>query len=165
LRETRQSNDSSGGGMAEEFDLERFLPYLLNQAAEAASRSFAQAYRTEYGLTRTQWRVLANLGRFGAMTASDICHRSHLEKTKVSRAVATLEGRGWLRRAASSEDRRAEILTLTDEGQDLFRRLGTLAMAYDQQLRDRLGPTRAEAVVEVLGQLRALCGGPDDDPS
>ena len=73
-----------------DFDLETFLPYLLNQAAEATSRSFHASYKSAYGMTRTQWRVLANLGKFGAMTARDICAISHIEKTKVSRAVCVI---------------------------------------------------------------------------
>jgi DNA-binding MarR family transcriptional regulator len=80
------------------FNLDSFLPYLLNQAAEATSHSFHVLYRDRYGMTRTQWRVLANLGRFGAMTARDICAISHVEKTKVSRAVSALEREGLLTR-------------------------------------------------------------------
>lgn len=102
------------------FDLERFLPYLLNQAAEATSRSFHATYRHAYGMTRTQWRVLANLGKFGAMSARDICVISHIEKTKVSRAVAALEAEGWLTRSPSTEDRRSEILSLTEAGRAVF---------------------------------------------
>ena len=151
------------GPTTEPFELESFLPYLLNQAAEAASRSFAQVYRTEHGMTRTQWRVLANLGRFGAMTAAGICRRSHLEKTVASRAIAAMEGQGWLRREASPRDRRAEILTLTDAGQELFRGLGALALDHDRRLRERLGPGRAEAVEAVLRELMAMGGG--DDPT
>lgn len=103
-------NDPTQSG----FDLQDFLPYLLNQAAEAASRGFQDIYRSRYGMTRTQWRVMANLGKFGAMTARDICIISHIEKTKVSRAVAGLEHEGLLARSPSSQDRRAEALSLTD---------------------------------------------------
>ena len=62
-----------------DFDLQDFLPYLLNQAAEATSKGFHATYKAAYGMTRTQWRVLAHLGKFGAMTARDICARSHIE--------------------------------------------------------------------------------------
>jgi DNA-binding MarR family transcriptional regulator len=148
--------------MAEQFELEAFLPYLLNQAAEATSRGFQPAYRLRHGMTRTQWRVLANLGRFGAMTAAEICRRSHLEKTMVSRAIAAMEAQGWLGRETRPEDRRAETLTLTPEGQALFHELGAHALAYDRRLRDRLGPERSAEVEQVLRELIAL-GLPDDD--
>lgn len=152
--------------MSADFDLDTFLPYLLNQAAEAASRAFAQVYRTGYAMTRTQWRVLANLGKFGAMTARDICRISHLEKTKVSRAVANLEERGWLSREPLPGDRRAEILRLTPEGHGVFDRLGALAADHDRHLRETLGVERAAAVAEVLREIVVLgrSSGSDEEP-
>lgn len=136
-----------------DFDLQEFLPYLLNQAAEATSRGFQAAYRDRYGFTRTQWRVLANLGKFGAMTARDICAISHIEKTKVSRAVAALEQAGMLARAPSPSDRRAELLSLTDRGRAVFADLGRLALAFDRQLRTMLGEGDARQLVALLRRL------------
>jgi DNA-binding MarR family transcriptional regulator len=138
------------------FDLQDFLPYLLNQAAEATSQDFEAQYRSRYGMTRTQWRVLANLGKFGAMTARDICAISHIEKTKVSRAVAALEQSRILSRAASSKDRRTEHLSLTKTGEAVFAELGELAVAFDAQLRNQLGPAEVGHLVALLGRLIAL---------
>jgi DNA-binding MarR family transcriptional regulator len=140
---------------ADDFDLESFLPYLLNQAAEATSKSFHATYKVAYGMTRTQWRVLANLGKFGAMTARDICAISHIEKTKVSRAVSALEEDGLLLRAISPHDRRAEILSLTDRGREVFADLGQRAMAYDRALRARIGPGIAAQLDELLSGIIA----------
>lgn len=138
------------------FDLDQFLPYLLNQAAEATSRGFQAVYRDRYGFTRTQWRVLANLGKFGAMSARDICAISHIEKTKVSRAVAALEAAGMLSRAPSEKDRRAEILALTENGQAIFAELGALAVTFDADLRKALGPSNADALTRLLRRLTDL---------
>ena len=137
------------------FDLETFLPYLLNQAAEATSHGFQSLYRDRYGFTRTQWRVLANLGKFGSMTARDICVISHIEKTKVSRAVAALEQDGMLSRIPSETDRRAEVLSLTAKGQVTFAELGALAVGFDQQLRASLGQRESETLVAILRKLGA----------
>lgn len=146
------------------FDLDHFLPYLLNQAAEATSKSFHATYKSAYGMTRTQWRVLANLGKFGSMTARDICRLSHIEKTKVSRAVAALEAEGLLSRTPSPQDRRAEILALTDQGRAVFEDLGQRAIDYDRNLRDQLGPEIAAQMDALL--RRIIAEGPaegDDD--
>lgn len=144
----------------EDFDLDAFLPYLLNQAAEATGRGFAQVYRAEYGMTRTQWRVLANLGRSAPLTAAEICRLSLLEKTKVSRAVGALEGQGLLARGRHGADRRAEVLTLTPEGREVFERLGRLALDFDKSLRERLGPEAATFAKVLRGLIAA--GVPDD---
>lgn len=144
-----------------EFDLDHFLPYLLNQAAEATSRGFQARYKAAYGMTRTQWRVLAHLGRFGALTARDICARTHTEKTKVSRAVTALEAKGWLLRSPSPQDRRAEILTLTDRGREVFSDLGRYASAYDHALRDQLGADLADRLDALLRHI--IAAGPPED--
>ncbi len=138
-----------------QFDLQQFLPYLLNQAAEAASRGFHAVYREDYGMTRTQWRVLANLGKFGAMTARDICAISHIEKTKVSRAVQALQAAEILRRDPSQTDRRVEILSLTPIGAKVFAQLGLRAIAFDQDLRERLGAQDAANLTRILTLLAA----------
>jgi len=78
------------------FDLIHFLPYILNQAAEASSLGFQQVYKQRYGMLRTEWRVLFHLGRYGEMTAKDICERARIHKTKISRAVKALEDRRFL---------------------------------------------------------------------
>lgn len=143
----------------EAFDLGGFLPYLLNQAAEATSKDFQATYRTAYGLTRAQWRVLANLGKFGAMTARDICRISHMEKTKVSRAVAALEEQRALTRSPDPADRRAEILALTDRGQAVFADLGRRAIGYDRALRAELGPEATAQLDALLARLIARGAG------
>lgn len=150
---------------APEFDLEEFLPYLLNQAAEATSHGFQLLYRDRYGFTRTQWRVLANLGKFGTMTARDICAISQIEKTKVSRAVAALEQARILSRTPSKSDRRTEVLSLTLKGREIFAELGELAVGFDRRLRETLGKGHADMLVALLRQMIAGAdsgGGPDD---
>jgi DNA-binding MarR family transcriptional regulator len=140
----------------EEFDLEAFLPYALNRAAEAASRGFQAIYKARYGMLRTEWRVLAHLGRFGELTARDICLRADLHKTKVSRAVAALERRRFLVRRRSEQDRRQEMLALTAAGQAAYRTLAAEARAFESTLSSRLPPEDLEALRRSLGVLASI---------
>ncbi len=145
------------------FDLGSFLPWRLNPTAEAVGRSFQSVYRTPYAMTRTQWRGLANRGRFGAMTAADIGRLSHLETTKVPRAVAALEERGLP--ACREDDRRNENLSLTPDRIALFEELGRMALDCDRQLRKRLGPGKGAALGRVLGSLIERQASEDRDGS
>lgn len=135
------------------FDLDLFLPYLLNQAAEVTSQNFQAVYKAEFGMTRTQWRVMANLGKKGAMTASEICRLTFVEKTKMSRAVQALQENGFLMRGAIEGDRRSEMLSLTPAGKMAFKTLGKRAIDYDQGLRERLGPVASQSLEKILRLL------------
>jgi DNA-binding MarR family transcriptional regulator len=142
--------------MQPDFDLRDFLPYLLNLAAEEASLGFQALYKSRYGMLRTEWRVVFHLGRYGAMTATEVCTRSRIHKTKVSRAVAKLEARRFLRRQVSKLDRRAEVLTLTDAGRAAYSDLQAQAQAYEAKLTAGFTPEEAAALRRALQRLAKL---------
>ncbi|MEM8787334.1 MAG: MarR family transcriptional regulator [Pseudomonadota bacterium] len=127
------------------FDLEDFLPYLLNQAADTLSLKFQRHYKARYGILRTEWRVLFHLGRYGPLTATEICDRARLHKTKVSRAVAALERKRFLARRESKQDRRQSILALTRQGRAAFDDLHAAARAFDAEIQADF--TREEAAI------------------
>jgi DNA-binding MarR family transcriptional regulator len=116
------------------FDPRDFLPYLLNMAAEESSLQFQAVYKARYGMLRTEWRVLFHLGRYGDMTAKEVCDRARIHKTKVSRAVAKLEERRFLKRTEVEADRRHAMLRLTSSGQSAYKDLSETAHAYDRVL-------------------------------
>jgi len=137
-----------------DFDLDNFLPFRLHQASEAVSQSFRAVYRDEYGMTRSEWRVLAHLGQYGAMTATEIGRSASLHKTKVSRAVYSLEKRRWLSRAPDQRDRRVQILNLTKSGQRSYSHLGARAQSYNQALGERLGKEEVAKLILLADALQ-----------
>ncbi|KOF14233.1 MarR family transcriptional regulator [Ensifer adhaerens] len=135
---------------AEGFELNAFLPYRLNRAAEFVAVRFAAEYKARYQLTRPEWRTLAALGSSArAMTATEVGTHSAMHKTKVSRAVSALEERRWLKRSEDADDRRLEHLELTKAGRLAYGELTDLASAYQAQLDELIG----------VGGLKALCAG------
>lgn len=138
------------------FDLADFLPYLMNQAADALSLEFQKIYRGRYGILRTEWRVLFHVGRYGPLTAKEICDRARLHKTKVSRAVAALEDKRFVTRQVRQTDRRQAELRLTPLGARVFDDLRTEAQAYDETVRARLSAVEAEVLHRCLLRLSDL---------
>ena len=137
------------------FDLQNFLPYLLSQAADASSCGFRQYYKDNYGMLRTEWRVVFHLGCYGKMTAKEICDRGGIHKTKVSRAVAALGKKRFLTSAELPDDRRHEELTLTRTGEVAYVDLSREAARFDAELVR----TISEADQEILRQcLRRISG-------
>ncbi len=137
----------------DDFDLQDFLPYLLNQAAEASSLGFQDAYKGRYGMLRTEWRVLFHLGIYGPMTARDIGVRARMHKTKISRAVAKLEARRFLTRTRDARDRRSETLELTAAGRAAHDDLREVATRYDRKLTAPFTPDEAALLRAMLKRL------------
>tara|TARA_R110000868_G_scaffold26691_27_gene102595 strand:+ start:1344 stop:1844 length:501 start_codon:yes stop_codon:yes gene_type:complete len=133
--------------------LERFLPYRLARAAELVSRDFSKIYRDRTGMTRPEWRALATLGQFGEVTATFIGQHSSMHKTKVSRAIASLERRGWLARRADATDRRVDHLALTKNGWRIYRQLIVEAKKFETDLLKALGHAASDSLDRGLHQL------------
>lgn len=140
----------------EDFDLSSFLPYALNQAAEATSIGFQKFYRQRYGMLRTEWQVLFHLGRYGEMTAKAICERATLHKTKVSRAVSALEKKRYLLRSTQEQDRRHETLSLTKQGLVVYADLYKSARSYDASLAAHFTPQEREVLNRCLNKIAKL---------
>ena len=136
-----------------DFDLRDFLPYLLTMAAEQSSHGFQTFYRERFGMLRTEWRVLVHLGRYGEMTAKEICDRSRIHKTKISRAVAKLEEKRFIRRTTAASDRRLEILKLTSQGKTAYTELCKAAQDYDAGLRKQLSEEETQLLRQTLMKL------------
>ena len=141
-----------------DFDVRMFLPYLLNQAAEAASLEFQNVYKDRYGMLRNEWRVLFHLGIYGRMTASDIGARAQMHKTKISRAVQRLAERRYLVRTRDDADRRVEHLDLTKAGQKVYADLRSTARDYDAALVEGLPAEDADRLRSQLIALAARRG-------
>lgn len=138
----------------EGFDLAAFLPYQLAAAAGRVSRAFAERYRTEFGLTIPEWRVLAHLSQSGPVSVREIHVRVDMDKSKVSRAAARLEAAGHVAKALHPGDRRLVALSLTEQGQALVARILPVALAYQANLEERLGPD-SKALRRALERLMA----------
>ena len=152
------------GDASDPFALEHFLPYRLMRIAERVSQDFSRIYRQKYGLNRPEWRCLATLGQFGSITAKQIGEHSAMHTTKVSRAIAELERRGWLKRQLDPQDRRVEHLTLTGTGRKAFLSLVPLANDFEESLRSGLGERPVGQFLSGLDELeRYLRLPPHDD--
>ncbi|WP_377193097.1 MarR family winged helix-turn-helix transcriptional regulator [Ruegeria meonggei] len=137
----------------DDFDLQDFLPYLLNRAAEESSLEFQQVYKNRYGMLRTEWRVLFHLGNYGKLTAKEIGTRARIHKTKISRAVHRLETRRYLKRSRCEADRRVEELTLTPAGQAAYRDLCSIAAQYDAKLAGLFSAEETDLLRKMLRRL------------
>jgi DNA-binding MarR family transcriptional regulator len=133
--------------------LEAFVPYRLAVIAHSVSRALSAVYTKEYGLSIPEWRVLANLDRFGPLNAGELAERSSLDKPKVTRALQRLEARGLTQRTVVDADRRRVRLALTRSGRSLFRQIAALALEWEADLLAPLAPRERTALAQLLNKL------------
>lgn len=133
--------------------LERFLPYRLSILSQTTSADLHRRYFGPSHLTIPQWRVIAVLGRFAPLGASDICQRTVMDKVTVSRAVAGLRRRRLIEQATDGADRRRSLLRLTGPGRAIHDLIVPLALGYEAELLAALSPADRKALNRLLDQL------------
>ena len=129
--------DQAGDALAR-FDLSRFMPYRLAVAAQQTSEELAREYRSRFGISIPEWRVLAHLSQYDDLSVRDIEARAAMEKSKVSRAASRLQTVGHVTKRSNATDRRLVSLALTDSGRALMAEIVPFALAYQTEIESRL---------------------------
>ena len=135
--------------------LEQFLPYRLSVAANLVSDVIASSYRSLFGLTVPQWRLLAVLAERRRATQQELGAATRMDKLVVSRAAIALAQRRLVRRAANPDDQRSHLLVLAKNGRALYARVAPKAIELEAQLLAGLSRAEREHLRELLLRLEA----------
>jgi DNA-binding MarR family transcriptional regulator len=133
--------------------LAQFVPFRLNRLADAVSRNLSQVYRHRFGLDIPEWRVLVTVGQRQDCTAQHIVLSTRMHKTRVSRAVASLEERELIARTSNCDDAREMRLQLTKAGRRIFAALAPLALERERTLLSCLSDAQRQAFLAGLSRL------------
>jgi DNA-binding MarR family transcriptional regulator len=134
-------------------DLDQFLPYLMNVLASRLSRELASVYEKRFGISIPEWRVIAHLSQNRNVSVREIHERVDMDKAKVSRAAARLEGAGIIEKRVNGADRRLVELQLTKKGRKIFAEIEPLALACEQDLLSRLSSKEQASLRAIVGKL------------
>jgi DNA-binding MarR family transcriptional regulator len=106
--------------------LEREIALLLRRSRAISARLAGKLHRD---LDGAAYGLLALLQDAGPLRASDLVSRLGLDKSTVSRQVATLVDLGLVERTADPADGRAQVLTPSSEGSARLARIRTVRRA------------------------------------
>lgn len=132
--------------------LEEFVPYRIVSLGHAISGRLARVYENE-NITIPEWRVLAVISQAERVAARDVTRMTPMDKMAVSRAVASLEAKGFVLRETDSQDRRVNTLSLSSSGRALFERIEALALEVEDDLLSVLTPDERRVFDAALAKL------------
>jgi DNA-binding MarR family transcriptional regulator len=134
-------------------ELDRFLPYRLSVLSNRISQDIAALYGERFGLSVTEWRILAVLGRYPDLSANEVAERTAMDKVAVSRAVGSLLKNGRLKRRLHGDDRRRSVLELSAKGYKVYDEVAPLALDYERRLLDGLRDDERAALDRLLKRM------------
>lgn len=147
------SDDEVTGPSGETLMLERFLPYRLSVLSNTVSKAIAKLYADRFGITIPEWRVMAVLGRFGPMSAADICKATAMDKVQVSRALQRLSDSRLVTRRTDRADRRRALVAMTPKGRETYDEIVPLALSREEILLQGLNTDEQVQLDHLLQKL------------
>ncbi|HZQ74830.1 MAG TPA: MarR family winged helix-turn-helix transcriptional regulator [Burkholderiales bacterium] len=131
---------------------------LVHVLSSLIGRAFHGRIAAAHGLSLAEWRVMITLAKHPGASAADIVERWAMQPMMASRAIRTLEGRGWIARKRRSDDRRSFSLSLTAAGRRAHGRVAPDANARYRELLGCLSAAQAAALDRALQRLIARAG-------
>ena len=135
-------------------DLTQRFPFLVNEVARLYGGHFDQLAREKIGLSRAQCRLLGVLAMEGGpLSQSALAARLDLSTMAVTSLCDRMEANGWIRRAASDNDRRVNYIHLQACAEKALD--SALLISDSIQARVLVGFDKAERQ-QLLGLLRRV---------
>lgn len=107
-----------------------------------------------FAITPVQWRVLANLQEFDGQNVNALAERSYTDRTNLSRAVATLESDGLVKRRRESRDQPNVLIFLTAAGQIKFNKAAPVVLKYIDFVLNGLSQNEIETLMDLLNKVK-----------
>ncbi|MCD7097970.1 MarR family winged helix-turn-helix transcriptional regulator [Stenotrophomonas sp. MMGLT7] len=134
-------------------DLERFLPYRISVLSNRVSGNIARVYGERYGMAIPEWRVITILALYPGSSASQVSERTAMDKVAVSRAVARLLERGFIRRETHGDDRRRSMLALSAAGREVYETVAPLVNEMERRLMSVLSEQEQQTLEHLIDRL------------
>jgi len=147
------SNSKMNKKTDEILDLRQFFPYRLAVLEQRVGIATSRHYRHDFDLSRVEWRVMATLAMFDSISATDICEFSHMAKMQVSRAIARLREKSLVIQKVSESDHRATQLSLTEDGQKIYRSIVPRVLREEQTILGYLSASERGQLQKILDKL------------
>ena len=113
------------------FSLDESLGFLVNQLGKKLAASFNERL-AEYGLTTTQWGVLACLWGEDGLVQRELSQRSGIDPATLTEMLKRMEARGLVRRARDPDNNRLQRVYLAQHDTTLHDTLTADAAAVNR---------------------------------
>jgi DNA-binding MarR family transcriptional regulator len=128
---------------------------VINGMASTAIARRLQKHFREAGLEITieQWSILYHLWLNDGLSQQELCNRTFRDKPSITRLIDNLEKQKLVKRIASKEDRRINIVCLTEGARNLQNLTIDLANQTMEEALNGVTKDEIETIKKVLYQV------------
>jgi len=106
------------------------------------------------GLTPAEGRTLSHAARAGTVRQNVLADRMGVEAMTLSAALDRLETQGLIERQPDPTDRRAKLVTVTEQAADMLERLGQISAVLRADASRDMAPDDWNRLLDLLKTVR-----------
>jgi MarR family transcriptional regulator, transcriptional regulator for hemolysin len=134
----------------------------LSQAARVVGRAFDEALAAAGG-SLPVWLILLNLTVRRPGTQRELAEAVGIREATLTHHLNAMDADGLITRTREAANRRIQVVTLTDKGDEAFVRLRAAAIAFDAKLRTGLDDADLATLATLLTRLSANVASAEED--
>jgi len=134
------------------FDLERFVPYLLNRVGIRIAIEFAREI-APYQIKYSGWRVLFTLAHVGPQQMVELAALANFEISTLSRVIAGLEREGLVKRINGEVGSRNRRIALTVRGEKIVKQLSPIIFEHEAAALNEFSAAEHKQLIALLAKL------------
>ena len=136
------------------FKSEELYSVINGIASTAIARRLQKHFRqASLEITIEQWSILYHLWQEDCISQQDLCKRTYRDKPSMTRLVDNLEKQKLVKRMASKDDRRKNLICLTQAAKDLQHLTVDMANQTMDEALTGLSKIEIETAKKVLYQV------------
>lgn len=126
--------------------------WLISQVSTHAHGVMA-ARLGEVGARGYHFRVLAALAEFGPASQASLGRHAEMDRSDITATVGELASAGLVRRAPDTDDRRRNVITITDAGLTRLRELDAILMTVQDEVLAALSADERSVLAGLLKRV------------
>jgi DNA-binding MarR family transcriptional regulator len=129
------------------------LEFLLAELVRLQLRVYNSRFRST-GLNQSQVTALIHLERTEQLSQTDLARRLGMRKAAAGTLIEGLEGKGLVERSRGRDDRRVQLVSITDAGRRVVDDVDHIAEQLGNQYRAGISREERAQLISVLERLR-----------
>ena len=133
-------------------EIRNILGFHIRLAHVAVYRHFMETF-SDLELTQKQVSVLWLVSDNPGVAQTDLAQRLHMDRATTMGIINRLEGRGYLRRGPSPQDRRRKTLYLTEKGDQVLSHARDAIWEHEKWLKSRFTKKEVQTLMSLLDRI------------
>jgi MarR family transcriptional regulator for hemolysin len=130
------------------------LEFLLAELVRLQLRVYNSRFRIT-GLNQSQVTALIHLDRVEQLSQTDLAARLGMRKAAAGTLIEGLEGKGLVERSRGRDDRRVQLVSITDAGRRVVDEVDHMAEQLGTEYRTGISREERAQFISILQRLRA----------